>query len=114
MADTPINVAYPVAEDLRLRIALGACRFKARSSDSEAWVSGTCYDPTDRRSPRILEEGGEVTITEPEPSFERIPASSAAFPATNSGSARGVLSRSPSRPGRASSTSTLAACPYVG
>ena len=74
MADTPINVFDPVAEDLRLRIALGACRFKAKASDSEAWVTGTCYDPTNRRSPRVLEEGGEVTITEPEPSFERIPA----------------------------------------
>src|SRR5215212_246395 len=57
MAETPINVAYPAAEDLHLRIALGACRFKAKPSDGEAWVTGTCHDPTDRRSPRVLEEG---------------------------------------------------------
>jgi hypothetical protein len=29
MGDTPINVAYPSAEDPCLRIALGACRFDA-------------------------------------------------------------------------------------
>jgi hypothetical protein len=57
-----------------LRIALGACRFSARPGDGEAWIAGTCHDPTDRRSPRIIEEGGSVTITEDEPSFERIPA----------------------------------------
>jgi len=74
MADIPIDVAYPTAEDLRLRIALGACRFRAKPGESEAWVAGTCHDATDRRSPRIMEEGGSVTITEEEPSFERIPA----------------------------------------
>jgi hypothetical protein len=74
MADTPLIVAYPTAEDLRLRIALGACRFEAKSSDSEAWVTGACHDPTDQRSPRVVEEEGSLTITETEPSFEQIPA----------------------------------------
>jgi hypothetical protein len=74
MGETPINIAYPAAEDLHLRIALGACRFKARPGEGDAWVAGTHHDPTDRRTPRILEEGGSVTITEAEPSFERIPA----------------------------------------
>ena len=74
MADIPIDVAYPAAEDLSLRIALGACRFRARPGDGDAWIAGTCHDPTDRRSPRIIQEGGSVTITEDEPSFERIPA----------------------------------------
>src|SRR5215217_9579703 len=74
MGETPINVAYPAAEDLRLRIALGACRFRARPGEGDAWVAGTYHDPTDRRPPRILEEGASVTITEEEPSFERIPA----------------------------------------
>ena len=75
MVDMPINVAYPAAEDLHLRIALGACRFKARPGDGEDWVAGTCHDPTGKRVPRVLEEeGGRVTITEAEPSFERIPA----------------------------------------
>src|SRR5918999_816288 len=74
MADTPIDVAYPVAEDLSLRVALGACRFAARLGEGESWVAGICHDPTDKRSPRILDEGSSVTITEAEPSFERIPA----------------------------------------
>jgi hypothetical protein len=74
MGETPINVAYPAAEDLHLRIALGACRFRARPGEGDAWVAGTYHDPTDRRPPGILEEGASVTITEAEPSFERIPA----------------------------------------
>jgi hypothetical protein len=74
MGEMPINVAYPpAAEDLNLRIALGACRFRVRPGEGDAWVAGTYHDPTDGRSPRILEEGANVTITEAEPSFERIP-----------------------------------------
>ncbi len=57
-----------------LRIALGACRFKARPGQGEEWVAGTYNDPTDRRPLRIIEEEASVTITEAEPSFERIPA----------------------------------------
>jgi hypothetical protein len=74
MEETPINIAYPAAEDLNLRIALGACRFKVKPGEGDAWVAGAYYDPTNRRAPRILEEGASVTITEAEPSFERIPA----------------------------------------
>src|SRR5829696_7174643 len=74
MEEMPINVAYPAAEDLDLRIALGACRFKLKPGEGDLWVAGTYYDPTNRRAPRILEEGGSVTITETEPSLERIPA----------------------------------------
>jgi hypothetical protein len=74
MPDTPINVDYPTSDDLHLRIALGACRFKAEPGEEEAWVSGTCHDPTGKRPPRIAEEGGTVRITEVEPSWERIPA----------------------------------------
>ena len=74
MPDTPINVGYPAADDLHLRIALGACRFKAKPGDGEAWITGTCHDPTGNRPPRIVEEGGTVRITEVEPSWERIPA----------------------------------------
>src|ERR671916_3406000 len=74
MGDTPIDVAYPAAEDLLLRVAIGACRFGARPSEGDAWVAGTYHDPSDRRPTRIIEEGSSVTITEEEPSFERIPA----------------------------------------
>ena len=74
MGETPIQVAYPALGNTHLRIALGACRFKARPGQGEEWVAGTYNDPTDRRPLRIIEEEASVTITEAEPSFERIPA----------------------------------------
>src|ERR671910_1743922 len=74
MGVTPIQVAYPSVGDPHLRIALGACRFTARPGEDEEWVAGTYTDPTDRRPLRIVEEEARVTITETEPSFERIPA----------------------------------------
>jgi hypothetical protein len=74
MGETPIHVAYPALGNTHLRIALGACRFKARPGQGEEWVAGTYNDPTDRRPLRIIEEEASVTITEAEPSFERIPA----------------------------------------
>ncbi len=74
MPDTPIYVDYPAAENLHLRIALGACRFRAVPGEGEAWITGICHDPTGKRASRILQEEGIVRITEPEPSFERIPA----------------------------------------
>src|SRR3712207_4590820 len=73
LGETLVNNAYPAAEDLHLRIALWACRFKARPGEGDASVAATYHDPTDRRSARIIEEGQSVTITEAEPSFERIP-----------------------------------------
>ena len=73
MGDTPINAAYPAAEALHLRVALGACRFRARPGEGDAWAAGTYHDPTDRRPLRLLEEGSSVTITEEQPSFEQIP-----------------------------------------
>jgi hypothetical protein len=67
----PYTLPTPAAEDLHLRIALGACRFKARAGEGDGRVAGTYHDLIDRRSARILEEGASVTITETEPSFER-------------------------------------------
>jgi hypothetical protein len=74
MPDTPIDVDYPAAEDLRLRIALGACRLEAKPGEGEAWITGVCHDPTGKRAPTIAEEEGTVRIAESEPSLERIPA----------------------------------------
>ena len=73
MPDTPIIVAYPAADDLHLRIVLGACRLEARPGDGKFWVAGTCRHPSDMRAPIIDTEEQPVTITEAEPSFERIP-----------------------------------------
>ena len=74
MGETPIQVAYPTVGDPQLRIALGACRFRARPGEGDEWVTGTYNDPTDRRPLRIVEEEARITITEAEPSFERIQA----------------------------------------
>ena len=74
MGETPIHVAYPSVGYPHLRIALGACRFRARPGEGEEWVAGTYNDPTDRRPLRIVEEEASLTITETEPSLERIPA----------------------------------------
>jgi hypothetical protein len=74
MTDTPINVAYPDADDLHLRIALGTCRFEASPDKAQGWVAGTCHDPTGKRPPKIIGAGERrVTITEAQPFFERIP-----------------------------------------
>jgi hypothetical protein len=74
MAETPIHITYPSESSPYLRIALGACRVVARPGEGEEWVAGTYSDPTDRRPLRIVEEEAGVTITEAEPSFERIQA----------------------------------------
>jgi hypothetical protein len=73
MPDTRIYVGYPTADALDLRIDLGVCRFEARPSEAENWVTGTCHDPTGKRTPVIRQEGRLVTITEEKPYLELIP-----------------------------------------
>jgi hypothetical protein len=80
MMETPIHIGYPSAHNPMLRVALGACRFVARPGEGEDWVAGTYHDPTDSRPLRILEEETDVTITEAEPTFERISAVFGAVP----------------------------------
>jgi hypothetical protein len=80
MTETPIRVAYPATDNPHLRIALGACRFTAGPGGGEEWVAGTYHDPTDRRPLRILEEEAGATITEEQPSFERIRAAFGGVP----------------------------------
>ena len=106
MGDTPINAAYPAADDLHLRVALGACRFRARPGEGEDWVAGTYHDPTDRRPLRLLEEGSSVTITEEQPSFERIPAVFGGMPRYELELGRQEPFALTIETGRASSTST--------
>jgi hypothetical protein len=74
VGETPIHVAYPAADNPHLQVALGACRFRAGPGGGEGWVAGTYHDPTDKRLLRIIEGEAGATITEAEPSFERIPA----------------------------------------
>ncbi len=61
---TPINVPYPDARDLHLRISEGACRITITPGDGDAWITGTHEDPTGARPLHIEQEGGTVRITE--------------------------------------------------
>ena len=73
MPDKPIDIAYLAADDLHLRIALGACRLEAGPGEGEGWVTGTCHYPSEIRAPIIDSKMRPVTITEAELSFGRIP-----------------------------------------
>jgi len=59
---TTINVAYPEADDLHLRIGVGACRLNIVPGDADAWVTGTYDDPTGKLPVKISQEGGIVRI----------------------------------------------------
>ena len=59
-----IDIAFPDASDLHLKIGVGACRLKVAPGDGVAWVSGTYDHPSSALPPRIEQEGGTVTITQ--------------------------------------------------
>lgn len=61
---TQIDVAYPEASDLHLRISVGACRLKIIPGEGEAWIAGTYDDPTGKLPAKILQEGGTVSIAQ--------------------------------------------------
>lgn len=62
MAD--VLIPYPDAEELHLKIKIGGCRLVLRPGGEDVWVKGTYDDPTGQIPIRIVEEGGEVTITQ--------------------------------------------------
>ncbi len=59
-----INVAYPEASDLHLRIRVGACRLKIIPGDGAAWVTGAYQCPQGALPLKIDRSGGKVTITQ--------------------------------------------------
>lgn len=61
---TTINIPFPEAADLHLRITVGACRIRIVPADGEAWVTGTYRDPSRAIPCRISQEGGTVTISQ--------------------------------------------------
>jgi hypothetical protein len=61
---TPIDVPYPDAGDLHLRISEGACRLKITPGASDAWISGVHRDPSGLRPLSITQEGGTVRLSE--------------------------------------------------
>jgi hypothetical protein len=60
---TEIEVAYPKADDLHLKLSVGACRLKVAPGDDERWVSGTYRHPPEL-PPKIEQQGGTVRVTQ--------------------------------------------------
>lgn len=71
---TPINIDYPSAQSLHLRVRVGACRLSIKPGEQDAWVTGTYNDPSGVLPLKILgaaahqgapaEQSGDVTITQ--------------------------------------------------
>jgi len=59
-----INVAYPEASDLYLRIRVGACRLRIIPGGGEAWVTGSYQYPKGALPLKIDKSGGRITITQ--------------------------------------------------
>ncbi len=60
----PIEITYPDAADLQLKIAVGACKLRLEPGAGDNWVSGSYHDPTGELAHKISEEGGTVKITQ--------------------------------------------------
>jgi hypothetical protein len=59
-----INIPYPDASELHLKIGVGACRLEVAPGTSDSWVTGTYEDPTGFVPARIVQEGGTARITQ--------------------------------------------------
>ena len=64
-ADTSaINIPYPEAADLHLRIGVGACRLRIAPGDGDAWVTGSYDDPSGSLPYRVSQDAGIVRISQ--------------------------------------------------
>ncbi|MBX2997024.1 MAG: hypothetical protein KF893_00830 [Caldilineaceae bacterium] len=61
---TEINVAFPEAENLHLRLTVGACRLRIVPGDGAQWVTGSYEDPSNAVPLRIFEDGNTVRIAQ--------------------------------------------------
>lgn len=61
---TTIDVPFPEAPELTLRIAVGACRIQIAPGDDDRWVTGTYEDPSNAIPMRLVQEGGTVKISQ--------------------------------------------------
>jgi len=60
--ETEIDLPFPEATDLHLRLAVGACRLRLQPGGQESWVKGTYHDPTGGLPLHIEQEGGTIRI----------------------------------------------------
>ena len=62
---TPVDIAFPEAADLHLRLTVGACRLRIRPGDGPQWVAGTYDDPSKAVPLRIDQSSsGEARISQ--------------------------------------------------
>lgn len=59
-----IDVPFPSAGALRLRIALGACRLRLAAGAGEPWLSGACSDPSGALPCKVEQEEGTVRLSQ--------------------------------------------------
>jgi hypothetical protein len=70
-ATIPIEIAYPDAESLSLRVSVGACTLTIVPGGAHVWVEGTYHDPSGK-IPLVVDEGtGSVRIRQA-PDFESV------------------------------------------
>jgi hypothetical protein len=69
---TEIEINYPIADELHLRLALGACRLKIVPGESEAWITGIYRDPAGALPLEIVLDGGIVKLTQQHHWFEML------------------------------------------
>ncbi len=58
----PIDVKFPEAADLHLRIAAGACRLVVTRGEGEQWATGKYTDPNGNTRVEVTQDGGTVRI----------------------------------------------------
>jgi len=61
---TPIDIAYPDAQDLHLRLTVGACRLHIKPGDGPQWVTGIYDDPSHAVPLRVEQNQGTVRISQ--------------------------------------------------
>jgi hypothetical protein len=59
----PIDIAFPSADPLELRIALGPCRLRIGRGSTGAWVTGRYEDPTGVLPLQVTQDGATARIT---------------------------------------------------
>ncbi|MHB0976366.1 MAG: hypothetical protein ACYC1U_04125 [Candidatus Aquicultorales bacterium] len=60
---TQVNVPYPDAEVLKLRISIGACRLSIAPDAGDHFIHGTYDSPAGSEGPRLMREGGDVRLS---------------------------------------------------
>jgi hypothetical protein len=62
--DMPVEVPYPAAQQLELRIALGPCRVRITPGSATSWASGRYEDPTGLLPLQTTLEGGVARLSQ--------------------------------------------------